>query len=194
MTQPLFFSSPHEPSSTPSLSLFLSLSFSLLPSLSFSPSVRTAGHKMSDLPLEPQLAKMLLISPEYNCSNEVRSRSGKRCVATWILNVGWCISSAYVQCCAVLYYAMQSYTVLCCSMLWWSKLHHRILRVITLCNILLYLLLSCAIQCCAALSSAALCCIIFCCIIYSSDRDHRKYCVKLFYQICHWYYHLFSIR
>ena len=85
----------------------------------------------------------------------------------------------------LIYYAVQSYTVLCCSMLWCSKLHHRILRVITLCNILLYLLLSCAIQCCAALSSAALCCIIFCCIIYSSDRDHRKYCVKLFYQICH---------
>jgi hypothetical protein len=29
------------------------------------------GHKMSEMPLEPQLAKMLLISPEYNCSNEV---------------------------------------------------------------------------------------------------------------------------
>ena len=30
------------------------------------------GHKMTDLPLEPQLAKMLLISPEYSCSNEVQ--------------------------------------------------------------------------------------------------------------------------
>ena len=27
---------------------------------------------MSEMPLEPQLAKMLLISPEFNCSNEVR--------------------------------------------------------------------------------------------------------------------------
>lgn len=26
---------------------------------------------MSEMPLEPQLAKMLLISPEFNCSNEV---------------------------------------------------------------------------------------------------------------------------
>ncbi len=29
------------------------------------------GHQMSEVPLEPQLAKMLLISPDYNCSNEV---------------------------------------------------------------------------------------------------------------------------
>ena len=29
------------------------------------------GQKMSEMPLEPQLAKMLLISPEYTCSNEV---------------------------------------------------------------------------------------------------------------------------
>lgn len=29
------------------------------------------GHKMSELPLEPQLAKMLLLSPEFSCSNEV---------------------------------------------------------------------------------------------------------------------------
>jgi pre-mRNA-splicing factor ATP-dependent RNA helicase DHX15/PRP43 len=31
------------------------------------------GHKMSEMPLEPQLAKMLLISPEFNCSNEMLS-------------------------------------------------------------------------------------------------------------------------
>jgi len=30
------------------------------------------GHKMSEMPLDPQLAKMLLISPEYSCSNEVQ--------------------------------------------------------------------------------------------------------------------------
>lgn len=29
------------------------------------------GHKMSEMPLDPQLAKLLLVSPEYNCSNEV---------------------------------------------------------------------------------------------------------------------------
>jgi pre-mRNA-splicing factor ATP-dependent RNA helicase DHX15/PRP43 len=29
------------------------------------------GHKMSELPLEPQLAAMLLNSPDYHCSNEV---------------------------------------------------------------------------------------------------------------------------
>lgn len=29
------------------------------------------GLKMSEVPLEPQLAKMLLISPDYKCSNEV---------------------------------------------------------------------------------------------------------------------------
>jgi pre-mRNA-splicing factor ATP-dependent RNA helicase DHX15/PRP43 len=29
------------------------------------------GHKMSELPIEPQLAKILLTSPEYHCSNEV---------------------------------------------------------------------------------------------------------------------------
>ena len=33
---------------------------------------------MSDLPLEPQLAKMLLISPEYNCSNEVSTATSIR--------------------------------------------------------------------------------------------------------------------
>lgn len=33
----------------------------------------TLGHRMSELPLEPQLAAMLLNSPEYNCSNEVLS-------------------------------------------------------------------------------------------------------------------------
>lgn len=31
------------------------------------------GHKMSEVPLEPQLAKMLLISPEFECSNEMLS-------------------------------------------------------------------------------------------------------------------------
>ena len=31
------------------------------------------GHKMSEVPLEPQLAKMFLISPEFNCSNEMLS-------------------------------------------------------------------------------------------------------------------------
>ena len=30
------------------------------------------GHRMSELPLDPQLAKMLLTSPEFNCSNEVQ--------------------------------------------------------------------------------------------------------------------------
>lgn len=29
------------------------------------------GHQMSEVPLEPQLAKMLLVSPDYKCSNEV---------------------------------------------------------------------------------------------------------------------------
>lgn len=29
------------------------------------------GHKMSELPVDPQLAKILLTSPEYNCSNEI---------------------------------------------------------------------------------------------------------------------------
>ena len=29
------------------------------------------GHKMSEMPLDPQLAKLLLVSPEYSCSNEV---------------------------------------------------------------------------------------------------------------------------
>ena len=33
------------------------------------------GHKMSEMPLDPQFAKMLLVSPEYNCCNEV-SRHG----------------------------------------------------------------------------------------------------------------------
>ena len=31
----------------------------------------TLGHRMSELPLEPQLAAMLLNSQEYHCSNEV---------------------------------------------------------------------------------------------------------------------------
>ena len=35
---------------------------------------------MSEMPLEPQLAKMLLISPEYHCSNEVERESVRACV------------------------------------------------------------------------------------------------------------------
>ena len=31
------------------------------------------GNKMSELPLDPQLAKVLLASPDYGCSNEVLS-------------------------------------------------------------------------------------------------------------------------
>jgi pre-mRNA-splicing factor ATP-dependent RNA helicase DHX15/PRP43 len=31
------------------------------------------GNKMSELPLDPQLAKMLLISSEFGCSNEIVS-------------------------------------------------------------------------------------------------------------------------
>jgi pre-mRNA-splicing factor ATP-dependent RNA helicase DHX15/PRP43 len=31
------------------------------------------GHKMSEMPLDPQLAKMLLVSPDFNCSNEILS-------------------------------------------------------------------------------------------------------------------------
>lgn len=31
------------------------------------------GHKMSEMPLDPQFAKMLLVSPEYHCSNEMLS-------------------------------------------------------------------------------------------------------------------------
>jgi pre-mRNA-splicing factor ATP-dependent RNA helicase DHX15/PRP43 len=31
------------------------------------------GEKMSEFPLDPQLAKMLLSSPEFNCSNEILS-------------------------------------------------------------------------------------------------------------------------
>lgn len=31
------------------------------------------GHRMSEMPLEPQLAKMLLSSPDYNCSHEMLS-------------------------------------------------------------------------------------------------------------------------
>ncbi|KAJ1438813.1 DEAH-box nuclear pre-mRNA splicing factor [Ochromonadaceae sp. CCMP2298] len=31
------------------------------------------GHKMSEMPLEPQLAKMLLVSPDFQCSNEMLS-------------------------------------------------------------------------------------------------------------------------
>jgi pre-mRNA-splicing factor ATP-dependent RNA helicase DHX15/PRP43 len=33
----------------------------------------TLGHRMSELPLEPQLGAMLLNSPEYHCSNEMLS-------------------------------------------------------------------------------------------------------------------------
>lgn len=29
------------------------------------------GHKMSEVPLDPQLAKILLVSPDFKCSNEV---------------------------------------------------------------------------------------------------------------------------
>ena len=30
------------------------------------------GHMMSEMPLEPQMAKMLLIAPDFKCSNEVK--------------------------------------------------------------------------------------------------------------------------
>lgn len=36
-------------------------------------SITPMGHKMSEMPLEPQEAKMLLISPDYKCSNEILS-------------------------------------------------------------------------------------------------------------------------
>lgn len=29
------------------------------------------GHLMSELPLDPQLAKMLVVSPQFKCSNEI---------------------------------------------------------------------------------------------------------------------------
>jgi pre-mRNA-splicing factor ATP-dependent RNA helicase DHX15/PRP43 len=29
------------------------------------------GYQMSELPLDPQLAKLILVSPDYNCSNEI---------------------------------------------------------------------------------------------------------------------------
>ena len=31
------------------------------------------GYKMAEMPLDPQLAKLMLASPEYGCSNEVLS-------------------------------------------------------------------------------------------------------------------------
>lgn len=31
------------------------------------------GDKMSEFPLDPQMTKMLIVSPEYNCSNEILS-------------------------------------------------------------------------------------------------------------------------
>jgi pre-mRNA-splicing factor ATP-dependent RNA helicase DHX15/PRP43 len=33
--------------------------------------ITSIGHQMSELPLDPQLAKMLLVSPDYGCSNEM---------------------------------------------------------------------------------------------------------------------------
>jgi HrpA-like RNA helicase len=36
-------------------------------------SMTPLGHMMSELPLEPQQAKMLLVSPEFKCSNEMLS-------------------------------------------------------------------------------------------------------------------------
>ena len=47
------------------------------------------GHKMSELPLDPQLAKLLLVSPEYNCSNEVSERRVKLCCYSSVYNVIW---------------------------------------------------------------------------------------------------------
>ena len=35
--------------------------------------ITSVGHRMADMPLDPQLAKMLLVSPENNCSNEMLS-------------------------------------------------------------------------------------------------------------------------
>ena len=29
------------------------------------------GHMMADFPLDPQMAKMLIVSPEFKCSNEI---------------------------------------------------------------------------------------------------------------------------
>jgi pre-mRNA-splicing factor ATP-dependent RNA helicase DHX15/PRP43 len=47
------------------------------------------GHKMSELPLDPQLAKLLLVSPEYNCSNEVSEKRVKLCCYSSVYNVIW---------------------------------------------------------------------------------------------------------
>lgn len=34
-------------------------------------SLTNTGHLMSELPLDPQLAKMLVVSPQFKCSNEI---------------------------------------------------------------------------------------------------------------------------
>ena len=49
--------------------------------------ITSMGHKMSEMPLDPQLSKMLLVSPEFNCSNEVRD---------FFLLQQWAFSDFYV--------------------------------------------------------------------------------------------------
>lgn len=55
------------------------------------------GHKMSEMPLEPPLAKMLLSSIEYNCSDEVR-HTFSPCVSSLELIVFIHCFSLYFTC------------------------------------------------------------------------------------------------
>ena len=58
------------------------------------------GDKMSEMPLEPQQAKMLLVSPEYKCSNEVSNYFGKKfakhyCMLTFFYLIFLCQFRCY---------------------------------------------------------------------------------------------------
>ena len=41
------------------------------------------GRKMADFPLDPQLSRILLAAPEYNCSNEALSVVAMLSVPNW---------------------------------------------------------------------------------------------------------------
>ena len=49
------------------------------------------GETMSEMPLDPQLAKLLIAAPQYNCSNEILSIVAMLSVPNWYVRGNWAL-------------------------------------------------------------------------------------------------------
>ena len=116
---------------------------------------------MSDLPLEPQLAKMLLISPEYNCSNEVRTRHDEISMWHYI---------SFYRMPLLRLYAVLCHTILIRATLFDAMMPHTVPSFFALCHtvlfFLLYPLLCYDRKCCGVLLYT---------LLHYSSFDHISY-------------------